>query len=89
MATVPRMAITFTARSACEIDSRARYLTKRIESAEVVDPERQKNRDQVFFGCTVKYARKDNTQHRVTIVGIDEADLGNGKTGCRPSRGRW
>jgi len=62
-----------------EIDWRVRYLTKRIESAEVVDPERQKNRDQVFFGATVEYARKDNTQHKVTIVGIDEADLANGK----------
>jgi len=61
-----------------EIDFRVRYLTKRIESAEVVDPERQKNLDQVFFGATVEYARKDNTQ-KVTIVGIDEADLANGK----------
>src|ERR1700681_2674701 len=50
-----------------EIDFRVRYLTKRIESAEVVDPERQKNRDQVFFGATVEYARKDNTQHKLTI----------------------
>ena len=62
-----------------EIDGRVRYLTKRIESAEVVDPERQKNRDRVFFGATVEYARKDNTQQRVTIVGIDEAELANGK----------
>ena len=62
-----------------EIDSRVRYLTKRIESAELVDPERQKNKDQVFFGATVEYARKDNTQHTVTIVGVDEANLANGK----------
>ena len=62
-----------------EIDGRVRYLTKRIESAEVVDPARQKNRDQVFFGATVEYVRKDNTEHSVTIVGIDEADLANGK----------
>ena len=61
-----------------EIDHRVRYLTKRIESADVVDPERQKNRDQVFFGATIEYERKDNTQ-RVTIVGIDEADLAKGK----------
>jgi transcription elongation factor GreB len=45
----------------------------------MVDPERQKNQDQVFFGATVEYARKDDTQHTVTIVGIDEADLTNGK----------
>ena len=62
-----------------EIDSRVRYLRKRIESAEVVDPERQHKRDQVFFGATVEYARKDNAQHKVTIVGIDEADLASGK----------
>jgi transcription elongation factor GreB len=62
-----------------EIDGRVRYLTKRIESADLVDPEQQKNRDQVFFGATVEYARKDNTRHKVTIVGIDEADLAKGK----------
>jgi transcription elongation factor GreB len=62
-----------------EIDGRVRYLIKRVESAEVVDPVRQKNRDQVFFGATVEYARKDNTEHKVTIVGVDEADLANGK----------
>ena len=62
-----------------EIDGRVRYLTKRIESAELVDPDRQKNRDQVFFGATVEYARKDKTQQTVTIVGIDEADLARGK----------
>ncbi len=62
-----------------EIDSRARYLAKRIESADVVDPAQQKNQDQVFFGATVEYARQDNMQQRVTIVGIDEADLANGK----------
>jgi transcription elongation factor GreB len=62
-----------------EIDYRVRYLTKRIESAEVVNPERQKNHDQAFFGATVEYARKDNPPQKVTIVGIDEADLANGK----------
>jgi transcription elongation factor GreB len=62
-----------------EIDRRVRYLTKRIESAELVDPEQQKSRDQVFFGATVEYARKDSTQHKVTIVGVDEAELVNGK----------
>src|SRR5262245_1520266 len=62
-----------------EIDYRVRHLKKRIESAEVVDPERQKNKDQDFFGATVEYARKDNTRQTVTIVGIDEAGLVNGK----------
>jgi len=61
-----------------EIDSRVRYLLKRVESAELVDPQQQKNRDQVFFGATVEYSRKAGTQ-KVTIVGIDEADLNSGK----------
>jgi transcription elongation factor GreB len=58
-----------------EIDRRIRFLTKRVESAEVVVPERQKNRDQVFFGATVTYANARGEEHTVTIVGIDEADL--------------
>ena len=62
-----------------EIDSRVRYLTKRIESAEVVDPQRQKNRDQVFFGATVEYLRKNSGPQKVTIVGVDEAELASGK----------
>ena len=62
-----------------EIDRRVRYLTKRIESAEVVDPEMQKNRDQVFFGATVEYVRENDVKQTVTIVGIDEADLAKGK----------
>jgi len=58
-----------------EIDRRIRFLTKRTESAEVVYPERQKNRDQVFFGATVTYANARGEEHTITIVGIDEADL--------------
>ena len=62
-----------------EIDSRVRYLTKRIEGAEIVHPERQKNRDQVFFGATVEYARKGQPPQKATIVGVDEAELASGK----------
>ncbi len=61
-----------------EIDRRIRFLTKRIESAAVVDPNRQTRRDQVFFGATVTYAYADGTENTVTIVGIDEADLESG-----------
>jgi transcription elongation factor GreB len=56
-----------------EIDRRIRYLTKRLESAEVVDPTRQTRRDQVFFGATVTYATEDGTENTITIVGVDEA----------------
>ena len=56
-----------------EIDRRIRYLTKRLESAEVVDPVRQTRRDQVFFGATVTYATADGAENTITIVGVDEA----------------
>lgn len=62
-----------------EIDRRIRFLTKRLEIAEVVDPARQKNRDQVFFGATVTYAHADGAEKTVTIVGVDEADLDHGQ----------
>src|SRR6266403_4719762 len=62
-----------------EIDSRIRFLTKRLESAEVVDPRQQKRRDQVFFGATVTYAAEDGTETTITIVGIDEADFARGQ----------
>jgi transcription elongation factor GreB len=62
-----------------EIDRRIRFLTKRLESAEVVDPGRQTRRDQVFFGATVTYGASDGTEKTVTIVGIDEADLDRGQ----------
>src|SRR6267378_2853703 len=62
-----------------EIDRRIRFLSKRLESAEVVDPNQQRNRDQVFFGATVTYANGRGTQMTVTIVGIDEADLDRGQ----------
>lgn len=56
-----------------EIDRRIRYLTKRLESAEVVDPARQTRRDQVFFGATVTYANEAGLENTITIVGVDEA----------------
>jgi transcription elongation factor GreB len=58
-----------------EIDRRLRFLSKRLESAVVVDPEMQRNRDQVFFGATVTYRTPAGIERTVTIVGIDEADL--------------
>lgn len=57
-----------------EIDRRMRFLTKRLELAEVVDPALQTNRDHVFFGATVLYANQVGEEQRVTIVGVDEAE---------------
>lgn len=62
-----------------EIDRRLRYLSKRLESAEVVDPKKQQNLDRVFFGATVTYAREDDSLQTVTLVGVDEADMNVGK----------
>src|SRR5919199_1183237 len=62
-----------------EIDRRIRFLTKRLEIAQVVDPAQQTNRDRVFFGATVTYATSKGAANTVTIVGIDEAALGRGE----------
>ncbi|MEM5435157.1 transcription elongation factor GreB [Paraburkholderia diazotrophica] len=61
-----------------EIDRRIRFLTKRIDLAEVVQSSRQENTDQVFFGATVEYATEDGETHTVKIVGIDEVNLDEG-----------
>ena len=56
-----------------EIDRRIRFLLKRLEIAEVVDPARQTNRDQVFFGARVTYLDAREAERTVRIVGTDEA----------------
>jgi transcription elongation factor GreB len=62
-----------------EIDRRIRFLSQRLEIAQVVDPGQQKNLDQVFFGATVTYSNEQGTERTVTIVGVDEADLDRGQ----------
>lgn len=57
-----------------EIDRRIRFLTKRLEIAEVVDPSQHAGSEQVFFGATVTYVEDEGTERTVTIMGIDEAD---------------
>jgi transcription elongation factor GreB len=62
-----------------EIDARIRFLRRRLDRVQVVDPARQTKRDQVFFGASVTYARlSDDTEVTVRIVGIDEADAERG-----------
>ncbi|MFN8685468.1 MAG: transcription elongation factor GreB [Acidobacteriota bacterium] len=61
-----------------QIDSRLRFLLKRIESAEVVDPESPRSglaASRVFFGATVRYADPEGAERLVSIVGADEVDL--------------
>ena len=62
-----------------EIDRRIRFLTKRLEIAEVTDPSVHQGSDQVFFGATVTYVDKAHIERTVTIMGIDEADSLNGQ----------
>lgn len=57
-----------------EIDRRIRFLTRRLEIAEVTDPSAHHGSDQVFFGATVTWADESGTEQTVTILGIDEAD---------------
>jgi len=56
-----------------EIDRRIRFLTKRLEIAEITDPSVHHGGGQVFFGASVTYADEDGREHTVTIKGIDEA----------------
>jgi transcription elongation factor GreB len=57
-----------------EIDRRIRFLTQRLDIAEVADPSLHHGTDQVFFGATVTYANAAGEERTVTIKGIDEAD---------------
>src|SRR4029079_7391731 len=68
----------FNKRRLRQIDGRIRFLTKRIDAAEVVDPESPRSgraARQVFFGATVRYADSAGTEREVRIVGVDEIDL--------------
>src|SRR5947199_4312990 len=61
-----------------QIDGRIRFLTKRIEAAEVVDPESPRTGQaakRAFFGATVRFANATGTERVVSIVGTDEVDL--------------
>ena len=57
-----------------EIDRRIRFLTKRLEIAEIADPSLHHGSEQIFFGATVTYCDSQGLERTVTIMGIDEAD---------------
>jgi transcription elongation factor GreB len=61
-----------------EIDRRIRFLSKRLERSEVVDPAKRPKTDQVFFGATVTYVNSKDEERTVKIVGVDEVDPGRG-----------
>lgn len=58
-----------------EIDRRLRFLTKRLDAAEIVDPARQSNTEQVFFGATVSIFDEHGQELTYQIVGVDETDF--------------
>lgn len=62
-----------------EIDRRIRFLNKRIESAEVVDPLQQQDLERVYFGATVTFVDDNDREETWRIVGINEADPAQGK----------
>jgi len=62
-----------------EIDRRIRFLTRRLEIAEVVDPSVHRGSDQIFFGATVVYADAEGRETEITILGVDEADTARGQ----------
>lgn len=61
-----------------EIDRRLRFLAKRMESSEVIDPAQRQGCEQVFFGATVTVCHEDGVERTYSIVGIDEANASKG-----------
>jgi transcription elongation factor GreB len=61
-----------------EIDRRLRFLTQRVENAEVIDPATREETEQIFFGATVTVGDAKGVEATYAIVGIDEADAGRG-----------
>ena len=62
-----------------EIDRRIRFLTQRLEIAELADPSAHQGNEQIFFGATVTYSEPSGASRTVTILGIDEAQSGRGE----------
>ena len=61
-----------------EIDRRVRFLRKRMEQAEIVDPAQRGTCEQIFFGATVTVCDSSGKENTYSIVGVDEANVGNG-----------
>ena len=61
-----------------EIDRRVRFLRKRIETSQIIDPAQRQDCDQIFFGATVTVCNQEGCQSTYSIVGVDEADAGSG-----------
>ena len=62
-----------------EIDRRIRFLTRRLDIAEVVDPSVHHGNEQIFFGATVRYASDHGDERTIRIIGVDEAESARGE----------
>ena len=71
-----------------EIDSRLRFLSKRLDDVRIVDPREQQRRDRVFFGATVTVEDEDGEEATYRIVGVDETDGAAGDISWRSPVGR-
>jgi len=71
-----------------EVDRRLRFLSKRLDNVEIIDPKSQKRIDRVFFGATVKVEDEEGVAHQYRIVGEDETDGANGDISWKSPVGR-
>jgi transcription elongation factor GreB len=71
-----------------DIDRRLRFLSKRIDDVQIVDPATQARRDRVFFGATVAVEYEDGTEASYRIVGVDESDGASGDISWKSPVGR-
>ena len=62
-----------------EIDRRIRFLTKRLDIAEVVDPSLHHGNEQIFFGASVRFVDERGAEKTIRIMGVDEADTAQGE----------
>ncbi len=62
-----------------EIDRRIRFLGKRLDLAEIVDPQQRANCEQVFFGATVTICDEQGQENTYQIVGVDETESARGR----------
>jgi transcription elongation factor GreB len=71
-----------------DIDRRLRFLSKRLDDVQIVDPAEQRRRDRVFFGATVTVEDEDGAEIAYRIVGVDESDGASGDISWKSPVGR-
>ncbi len=71
-----------------QIDGRLRFLKKKLENCKIVDPKDQQGCERVFFGATVTYARENDSEVTIKLVGVDEANFDEGKVNWQSPVGK-